>query len=91
MGRIFALLAWEADPLEISLKCDPEHAQALRAIYASVRPGYHLNKEHWNTITLEGDVPGEELLQMIEDSYKLIISGLKRTDRDKMDCLLADE
>src|SRR5690349_16116053 len=49
-GKMFALVAQESDPLTISLKCDPAHAQFLRDTFAAVRPGYHLNKDHWNTV-----------------------------------------
>src|SRR3954454_20366703 len=51
-GRMFALSALERTPLEVSVKCEPELAQASRRSYHAVRPGYHLNKRHWNTITL---------------------------------------
>lgn len=71
-GRIFALVAHEADPLRLSLKCDPAEALALRSLFAAIVPGYHLNKRHWNTITLDGTVPEEDLLAMIDNSYALI-------------------
>ena len=56
-GKIFAISALERTPLEVSLKCEPELAVALRASYPAIRPGYHLNKRHWNTIMLDGSCP----------------------------------
>jgi predicted DNA-binding protein (MmcQ/YjbR family) len=58
-GKIFALVAEDATPPEVSLKCEPSHAQFLRDSFAAVRPGYHLNKEHWNTVRLDGSIPDE--------------------------------
>jgi predicted DNA-binding protein (MmcQ/YjbR family) len=84
LGKMFALVAWEEDPLSISLKCDPDFALALRAQYPAVIPGYHMNKKHWNTITLDGSIPEEQILEMIDDSYQLVVKGLKKEDRDKL-------
>ena len=84
LGKIFALIAWQESPLRISLKCDPEHALALRDIYDAVQPGYHLNKRHWNTVILDGSIPEREIFQMIDNSYKLVAKGLKKSDRQKL-------
>jgi predicted DNA-binding protein (MmcQ/YjbR family) len=85
MGKMFALLAWQQNPLRISLKCDPDHALALRDIYEAVQPGYYMNKKHWNTITLNGSIPDDEILKMIDDSYRLVVKGLKKADREKLE------
>ena len=77
-GRIFAIIAEEAEPATISLKCEPEVAPALREAYPSVAPGYHLNKRHWNTVTLDGTVPADELMGWIDDSYDLVVDQLPR-------------
>ena len=71
-GKMFALIAVQDTPLRINLKCDPELALHLRAAYRAVQPGYHMNKKHWNTITLDGSLPNEEILTMIDDSYDLV-------------------
>ena len=84
MGKMFALVAWEAHPLTISLKCDPDEALFLRDIYPAVRPGYHLNKKHWNTVTIDDTVPQNEFLRMIDDSYNLIIKGLTKAQRQAL-------
>jgi len=70
--KSFALIYERHDKLRINLKCDPIEAEFLRQAYKDVTPGWHMNKEHWNTITLDGDVPEDELKLMIERSYNLI-------------------
>jgi predicted DNA-binding protein (MmcQ/YjbR family) len=87
MGKMFALVAWEANPLTISLKCDPDEALFLRDIYPAVRPGYHLNKKHWNTVTIDGSVPQKEFLRMIDDSYNLVVKGLTKSQRQALEAL----
>jgi len=77
-GKMFALSALERSPLEVSLKCDPELAVELRAGYPAIRPGYHLNKRHWNTVTLDGSLPGQLVRDMVEDSYDLVVSSLPK-------------
>src|SRR3954470_21693201 len=73
---MFALSALERTPLEVSVKCEPELALAFRRSYHAVRPGYHLNKRHWNTITLDGSLPEQLVRDMIEDSYDLVVSSM---------------
>ncbi|MGH3343889.1 MAG: MmcQ/YjbR family DNA-binding protein [Carbonactinosporaceae bacterium] len=69
---------------EVTLKCDPGWAMHLRAQYAAVRPGYHTNKRHWNTVTLDGSVPADELVEMVEHSYERVVEGLRRDDRERL-------
>jgi predicted DNA-binding protein (MmcQ/YjbR family) len=83
-GKMFALSALERDPLEVSVKCEPELAVALRASYDAVRPGYHLNKRHWNTITIDGRLEDQLVRDMIEDSYDLVVSALPARVRDEL-------
>jgi predicted DNA-binding protein (MmcQ/YjbR family) len=71
-GKMFALIAEKSDPLRISLKCDPQLAEILREKYENVLPGYHLNKKHWNTIVLTGQLPLEEIQGFIRHSYDLV-------------------
>jgi predicted DNA-binding protein (MmcQ/YjbR family) len=71
-GKIFAISALESTPLDVSVKCDPELAESLRTTYVSVVPGYHLNKRHWITITLDGDLPDQQVRDLIEDSHDLV-------------------
>jgi predicted DNA-binding protein (MmcQ/YjbR family) len=75
-GKIFALSRLAADPLRVSLKCEPALAEELREAHAAVIPGYHLNKRHWNTVIIDGSLSEQMLRDMIEDSYDLIVSAL---------------
>ena len=70
--KMFALIAESKDPLHLSLKCDPQLAEVLREKYVTVMPGYHLNKKHWNTIVLSGELPWEEVQGLIRHSYQLV-------------------
>ncbi|MFG2890965.1 MmcQ/YjbR family DNA-binding protein [Streptomyces sp. NPDC048248] len=84
-GKIFALTSLDAEPLGVSLKCDPEEAQRLRAAHPEVVPGYHLNKRHWNTVSLSGGLPDQLVVDMIEDSYDLVVASLPRAQRLLLD------
>lgn len=70
--KMFALVPCDADPPTISLKCDPDLAVELRREHEAVEPGYHLNKRHWNTVTLGRDVPDGLVAEWVEDSYDLV-------------------
>jgi predicted DNA-binding protein (MmcQ/YjbR family) len=70
--KMFALIPENSDPLQISLKCDPQLADILREKYVSVMPGYHLNKKHWNTVILGAELPWEEVQGFITLSYNLV-------------------
>jgi predicted DNA-binding protein (MmcQ/YjbR family) len=83
-GKMFALTRLEREPLEISLKCEPELAEQLRVTHAAIRPGYHLNKRHWNTVTIDGSVPDEMVLSLVEDSYALVVDGLPMRVRERL-------
>lgn len=84
MGKMFALVAWESDPLTITLKCEPGQALFLRDVYPAVRPGYYMNKSHWNTVTLDGSIPSAEFEGMIDDSYDLVVKSLTRARREEL-------
>ncbi len=71
-SKMFALIARDAKPVRISLKCDPQLAEVLREKYETVVPGYHLNKRHWNTIICTGQIDDEELAGFIQHSYQLV-------------------
>ena len=76
-GKIFALSRLDGEPLKVSLKCEPELAVQLRRDHPAIVGGYHLNKRHWNTVTVN-EVPERLLRDMVEDSYDLIVSKLAR-------------
>jgi predicted DNA-binding protein (MmcQ/YjbR family) len=71
-GKMFALMSEQKEPINLSLKCDPLLSQVLRDRYESVMPGYHLNKKHWNTVVLSGQLPWEEVRGLIRQSYNLV-------------------
>lgn len=83
-GKMFALSMLERMPLEVSVKCEPEIAVDLRAGYAAIRPGYHLNKRHWNTITLDASIPDQLVRDFIEDSYELVVNALPKRVREEL-------
>ncbi|MEU6295479.1 MmcQ/YjbR family DNA-binding protein [Streptomyces erythrochromogenes] len=83
-GKMFALSALDAEPLKVNLKCEPELAVRLREEHAAIAPGYHMNKRHWNTVTV-GGIPDAMLRELVEDSYDLVVAGLPRAERLKLD------
>jgi predicted DNA-binding protein (MmcQ/YjbR family) len=80
-GKIFAISRLTGQPLDVSLKCEPGLAEQLRAEHAAIAPGYHLDKRHWNTVTLDGSLPDAMVRDMIEDSYDLVVAKLPRAKR----------
>jgi predicted DNA-binding protein (MmcQ/YjbR family) len=88
-GRLFALSALDARPLKANLKCDPDDAVRLREEYEGlIVPGWHMNKRHWNTVTVEGGtgaLPDALVRELVEDSYDLVVAGLPRAERLRLD------
>jgi predicted DNA-binding protein (MmcQ/YjbR family) len=80
-GKVFAICPADSTPLQLSLKCEPEVAVALRAAHPCIVPGYHLNKRHWNTVTLDDSLPEQLLAELIEDSYALVVASLPKSRR----------
>lgn len=80
MGKIFLLASLDSIPLQFNLKCEPEKAIELREEYEAVRPGYHMNKRHWNTIKIDGSIAVNKILEWIDDSYNLVVLRLKKSD-----------
>jgi predicted DNA-binding protein (MmcQ/YjbR family) len=78
-GKMFALLSLQDRWL--NLKCEPEKAITLREQYESVTPGYHMNKRHWNTIDLGGNIPEKLIKEWIAESYELVVAGLPKKSR----------
>ncbi|MFJ7423711.1 MmcQ/YjbR family DNA-binding protein [Streptomyces uncialis] len=87
LGKMFALSRLDARPLTVNLKCDPDDAVRLRAEHpGAVLPGYHMNKRHWNTVTV-GELPRRQVRELVEDSYDLVVAGLVKADRLRLDRL----
>ena len=83
-GKMFALVGLDASPPQVSLKCDPTLAEELRARHPAVRPGYHLNKRHWNTVVVDGSLADDEVAEMVEHSHRLVVAGLPRREREAL-------
>jgi predicted DNA-binding protein (MmcQ/YjbR family) len=77
--KMFALIAEGKDPVRISLKCDPLLSKTLREKYVTVMEGYHLNKKHWNTIVLSGELDWEDIQGLIRHSYDLVAGNHEQT------------
>lgn len=83
-NKMFALINLTA-PYRINLKCNPLYALELRDKYAAVTAGYHMNKKHWNTISLNGDVPEDTVMEWIDDSYALVLQGMTKKERERLE------
>lgn len=84
-GKMFALANPDDVPARMNLKCEPERALELRDEFEGITPGYHMNKKHWNTVLLDGSVPGDLVREMIEDSYRLVVRSLTRKQREGLE------
>ena len=83
-SKMFTLISLDKQPLRINLKNDPFVVQGLREKYKSVIPGYYMNKEHWNTVILDGSIPDKVVFGMIDDSYELVFKGLKKSEKEEI-------
>jgi len=83
-NKIFILYKEAEKPLQINLKCEPLYALELRSLYASVIPGYHMNKKHWNTVVCDGEIDDKTIFSWIDDSYKLIFDSLTKKEKDEI-------
>ena len=81
-GKIFLLTGLENPVLQFNVKCDPEQAIEWREQYDAVQPGYHMNKKMWNTVVVDGSIPGKIIRQMIDDSYRLVVESLPKKSRE---------
>ena len=83
-GKMFALIVVQDPPTHIVLKCDPDYARELRAEYPAITTAPYMSKQHWNSIRLDGSMPDDMILSMIEDSYRLVVKGLSRAVRGQI-------
>jgi predicted DNA-binding protein (MmcQ/YjbR family) len=83
-GKMFALMALDEIPATANLKCDPDLALELRDQYEQIRPGYHMNKKHWNTVEIDSGIPDAELRKMIDHSYELVVKSLPKKGREQL-------
>lgn len=90
-SKMFALTNMNKFPLQVNLKCEPYLAEELRSEFTSIKPGYHMNKKHWNTVVIDGTLDDGKLFWMIDMSYKLVFNSLKKADRKRIEELHKDE
>ena len=86
-GKMF-LLADMTDGRAVNVKCDPDHVIALRERYAEVTPGWHMNKRHWNTVRIDGDLPEKLIREWVVASYRLLAGSLPKTERGPLHAAL---
>ncbi|MCI2228965.1 MmcQ/YjbR family DNA-binding protein [Polaribacter sp. MSW13] len=87
MGKMFLLTSlhsWEKGETKINLKCNPDRAEELRGEFESIKPGFHMNKKHWNTITLNREVSDEFVFELIEHSYSLVVKSLTKKLQEEL-------
>jgi predicted DNA-binding protein (MmcQ/YjbR family) len=85
MNKMFGALGIDPNTSTINLKCDPDHALILRQNYPDdVKPGWHMNKKHWNTVTFNGHVPDDLIFEWVDESYELVVASLKKAEREQL-------
>jgi len=87
LGKMFGLIGEDADPLRVNLKCDPDDALALRRQYEAVTPGYHMNKQHWNSLYMDGSLPVSLVHELIDHSYALVVARLSQARQRKLEAM----
>lgn len=79
--KMFALVGNKNETFQLNLKCDPDDALILRSQFEAILPGYHMNKDHWNTVILDGSIPHDLLLKLIDDSYSLVVKTMSKKEQ----------
>ena len=90
VGKVVAIMAPERVPVMLNLKCDPERALDLRDEYASIKPGYHMNKRHWNSVYLDGSIPDKMILELVRHSFDCVTAKHPKTVRQRIQKQLKD-
>ena len=85
MGKMFALVSQAEEIPRVTLKCPPADGEVLVSQHDSVAPGYYMNKKHWITISLNGELPDEMIIDLSNKSYELVVSKLTKADRSKLE------
>ncbi|MBL7920868.1 MAG: MmcQ/YjbR family DNA-binding protein [Bacteroidia bacterium] len=83
-GKMFLLTGLNSNPVQFNVKCDPQIAIELREKYDFVQPGYHMNKQHWNTVTCDGRATKKQIFEWIDHSYDLIVQSLPKKQREEL-------
>ena len=84
MGKMFALTGLDGDQFSVNLKCDPDRAVELREEHPQIRPGYHMNKKHWNTVEFENGLDDSFLIALVDHSYELVVESLPKKVREEL-------
>ena len=87
LDKIFALTGLDRIPTQINLKCDPEYTLELRDQHSDITGGYHMNKKHWNTVMVEGDLEDQMILSLIDHSYDIVVSSFTMKKTKELDSL----
>ena len=87
LGKMFGLISEDADPRRVNLKCDPDDALALRKQYPAITPGYHMNKQHWNSLYMDGSLPESLVRELIDHSYDLVAARLNQAKQRKLEAI----
>lgn len=87
-NKMFALLGWQNIPTTVNLKCDPDRAVELRERFEAIAPGYHMNKQLWNTLTLDRSLDRELVWELVQHSYDLIVASLTKKARAALEAEL---
>jgi predicted DNA-binding protein (MmcQ/YjbR family) len=82
MGKIFCFIPLDAEEFSIAIKCDPERANELREEYEDINEAFHLNKKHWISLNCTGTLPQKFVFELIDDSYDLVVKGLKKSEKE---------
>lgn len=88
MGKVYALTGLDNVEFKVNLKCDPNRSLELRDAYEGIQPGYHMSKKHWNTVHVENGIPRDLFIELIDHSYDLVVSGLKKSLRLELEELI---
>lgn len=88
MDKMFALVCEKESGSQVTLKCTPADGESLVALYESVSPGYYMNKKHWITILLDGELPDEVMMDLAKGSYDLVVSKLTKANKKKLESLM---
>jgi predicted DNA-binding protein (MmcQ/YjbR family) len=83
-SKMFALTNLNKSPLQVNLKCEPYLAEELRREFSSIKPGFHMNKKHWNTVVIDGTLDDGKVFWMIDMSYNLVFNTLRKIDRERI-------
>jgi len=87
MGKMFSATNLQREVFTVNLKCDPEWAIELREEHQDILPGFHMNKKHWNTIQMEGELKGKLIIKMIDHSYDRVVLGMTKKLRTELENL----